>query len=1188
MTPITHMVDKRIHSEERKCFIGAVKFFDIKKDFGYVASNNCNMTSPKYNQDFYVDSSSFIEEDAKKEGRIVVFQIHKQSDGKKRAIRVRRITKSDEDVQLALSYYGDHEYIDYKDNRKINLYTHTYKPVKLVAEKVQGIIENDEERSPKKTLEHFTFFINHYKKEDFSEDKYIFDRDFSKDEKTIWTALFSCFTEDETIELLKSYPSAARYFSDSQLLQKWIDVFISEDCSLPDLKATKETFKYLPDECVKHAQQKIESIVDSEIKAILAKLSTHSDISYEDLFSASGLRHRILYLNKDEATALLTDLYSYRELTTKEYKEEIQECLSKVRDNKFKIRVEKFKSNPAPTYYTETFPDYIKTLSEEEIDYYKNDIEGAVSYVLDNYIDKKQFDDAISLINEITVLESSFVCNYKKILYPLITDYLSASLHNYLDSSYSFERDFLSLYDRLTMIYDKEDKEQIIQILLPIIKEKPSLYSVSAISSEKYQWISIEEAISLAEIIISSWQFNTFKVFVESDPYLFENDLRFIEVLVKKIVQVIGDISLKRFFDGTPLENESERRLYSRNPERENCAFLNKLKQLIPEEVKCSEWENYINTRSAEDLIILFENQVINALPERIVTELINTISLEFIYGDSKHWYERPYFKNPTYFNIFATYKSDLTPLIGQRLCSLEWSYDNIPLAVFLTELMTANKPSKEDYYVQHNWEASFKSNLEKLASTHSYNKQFTVVLWAVHFQTKTSMATFSDMFAFFPPYIQIRCVKKLFQLIEQGKIKHTAESLYKLVENATRKICFPLEVSFAYLKLRETDSNATLNNNVMLQLLEGRDDHMDWVGIRQMMTQCVGRVTTYELPDDYTNRNRNSYFNGIIKKIDNDTIRVFVPQKMVDEYGTEKKYNNRYFHQSIELIRITYGENEYKYTTLPQGVCFDFDISYEVELFSIARAYNFHYNGLNNFIGFETKEEQDEVFCECRQANNVHNYSGISFYWCGNKPCFRIPIRYRLPHEWEYYTILDFMRILNISADYTNKAGNKTKFGHYIILSSYLKSFAKFYEHLKCRECGKLMKPRGITNFTTRAVTDFSCANEQCKELGKTVYLNHCFNKTKCNATIDSRDSKTCPNEQYICPECGACCSTENFKLRIAHLHTTGGYISERLINFVENDLGHWEKGIYFCYKCGRQMNEHRECPECGVKYNK
>ena len=96
-----------------KFFIGVVKFFDTNKDFGFIASNNCNMPSPKYNQDFYVCSASFIEDEAKKEGRIVVFQVDKQDNGKKRAVNVRRITKSDEDAPLALSYYGDHEYIEY-------------------------------------------------------------------------------------------------------------------------------------------------------------------------------------------------------------------------------------------------------------------------------------------------------------------------------------------------------------------------------------------------------------------------------------------------------------------------------------------------------------------------------------------------------------------------------------------------------------------------------------------------------------------------------------------------------------------------------------------------------------------------------------------------------------------------------------------------------------------------------------------------------------------------------------------------------------------------------------------------------------------------------------------------------------------------------------------------------------------
>lgn len=52
-----------------------------------------------------------------------------------------------------------------------------------------------------------------------------------------------------------------------------------------------------------------------------------------------------------------------------------------------------------------------------------------------------------------------------------------------------------------------------------------------------------------------------------------------------------------------------------------------------------------------------------------------------------------------------------------------------------------------------------------------------------------------------------------------------------------------------------------------------------------------------------------------------------------------------------------------------------------------------------------------------------------------------------------------------------------------------------------------------------------------------------------------------------------------------------TGGYISDRLRLFVENDLGHWEKHEYFCYKCGNSMqmrsDGHRVCPNCETEYD-
>lgn len=132
-------------------------------------------------------------------------------------------------------------------------------------------------------------------------------------------------------------------------------------------------------------------------------------------------------------------------------------------------------------------------------------------------------------------------------------------------------------------------------------------------------------------------------------------------------------------------------------------------------------------------------------------------------------------------------------------------------------------------------------------------------------------------------------------------------------------------------------------------------------------------------------------------------------------------------------------------------------------------------------------------------------------------------------------------------------------------------------------------MKPIDISNFAFHAVTEFSCENEQCSQKGFKVYLNHCFNKQRCDETIDSRDSMKCPNGQYICPQCGACCSTENFRQRISNLNATGGYISERLKLFVDNGLGHWEKDEYFCYQCGRPLTNEDgkyKCNNCGVLY--
>ena len=205
-------------------FLGAIKFFDSSKDFGFIASNHCGMPlHSAYKQDFYVNSESFAEEEAKAEGRIVVFQILEQRKGREKAINVRRYTRtSDDDVQLALSYYGNYEKIELNDGRDVNLYCSCSKPRKLVAEKVAGIIQQDKDRSPETTFKHFDFFIKHYKTGYSLNEKYIFDKDFDKDEKQIWVNFFAIFKDEEWLEILKAYPTACRYVTNNSILEEWV------------------------------------------------------------------------------------------------------------------------------------------------------------------------------------------------------------------------------------------------------------------------------------------------------------------------------------------------------------------------------------------------------------------------------------------------------------------------------------------------------------------------------------------------------------------------------------------------------------------------------------------------------------------------------------------------------------------------------------------------------------------------------------------------------------------------------------------------------------------------------------------------------------------------------------------------------------------------------------------------------
>lgn len=1178
-----------------KFFIGEIKFYDAKKDFGFIASNNCGMTSDEYYQDFYVNSDSFIDEKAKRDGEIVVFQVACQGKSRTKGVNVRRIERTEEDQALAMLYYGNHEIIRDKDGRATNLYCRIKKPFKLVADRVRGLITNDPERSPETTEMHFQFLVNHYVERTKFYEKYKFDRDFYLAEKDIWEELLSVFNDEERLSVLRLYPSLIRYFNDSDLTQKWLEGKLSDNCQYTDMEELQELCHIMPNEYVEKIQKWIDAQVDLIIKDILREIAKRNDILEGDIFPENKSDNYSNDRNTDKAK-LIEKLKRYLNLSSKNYEAEINDSVDCSKQNRLRdYHFTQITENPTNASKRNDFFRFLSQLSDDWIKAHEGIIQEAMAIVLQKHIEDKLCAYAVDNISKLEAnnIDASFLAQYKKKLLPLITEELTETLREKLNNL-SGVKDFFSSYDSLTEIYRENEELCIKDALVPILKETRTLDVLMWVAQYRNYWIPTKEALSISQLIVASWNISeideyivlTKDTFFNSYSTVTEDNSLFARLIIDRAFALIWNIPLSQSLYGTKKEDEA---YFSESVVGRNCSFLGRLRMFVFYGKQKDIWENYIDSKGFDDLIILFEAHLIYSLPERVVEEVINSITIESTVSTKERWYHAPTLKNDTYQRILKQSRVNLFPLISKRLETLELTEEGVSLAVLLAELLAFNKPEDGSaYHEKRKWEEQFGTELNALKNA-MRNPWISAVLWAVHFRSTTSMGALQAIFTYLPPYVQIRSVKKFFQLIAQGKVSFTAEKLYQLVSNHGNPICFPLEIVFTYLKLREVNPSATLDNNIMLQLLNGREDHAEWIGIRQLMTDCAGRWHIVPLPHDYTNRKINQYFNGWICPI-NKKLKMFVSNKMLDVYDQPTQYNNKYYQRIQELIKITYSPSEYEEVREAQGIAFYFGKSYEPELFAFARPFVLKFNGLDNCVDFDCKEEDDEQFCECRLSNKVSNSFGIAFYWCRNKPCFRPPVRYHVADEWESYTLLDFMRILNIPVDYVNKEGKVTKYGHFIILSAFLQSFAKYYEHLKCRNCGRLMKPLGITNFGAYAVTQFACSNESCQDYKKKVYLNHCFNKQNCNETIDSRDSKQCPNGQYICPRCGACCSTENFRRRLDNLIGTGGSIPIGLIKFVEEGLGHWEKQEFFCYKCGKPMDKKNAtctCSECKITYS-
>lgn len=220
-------------------------------------------------------------------------------------------------------------------------------------------------------------------------------------------------------------------------------------------------------------------------------------------------------------------------------------------------------------------------------------------------------------------------------------------------------------------------------------------------------------------------------------------------------------------------------------------------------------------------------------------------------------------------------------------------------------------------------------------------------------------------------------------------------------------------------------------------------------------------------------------------------------------------------------------------------------------------------------------------TFCDGRKAvikdtgePSLCKKSGFEFWWCENSQCYNACRKQYDPINWKYYTLEDVLRILDIN--YDNR--------QYEILLNVVNQVNRFLEHLKCRSCETILRPRKQSNYAFYGVTKFYCNNDLCEENHKDIYLSHCLNG-KCEDIIDSRDSVRCINEGhaiecgwYICDYCYACCSSEKLKGRKYILERTGQ-------EYKCHVKGHLNRGVICCPKCGNETNEVENSKELYIE---
>ncbi|NPD85435.1 hypothetical protein HNS38_11725 [Lentimicrobium sp. L6] len=458
----------------------------------------------------------------------------------------------------------------------------------------------------------------------------------------------------------------------------------------------------------------------------------------------------------------------------------------------------------------------------------------------------------------------------------------------------------------------------------------------------------------------------------------------------------------------------------------------------------------------------------------------------------------------------------------------------------------------------------------------------YNTILWFLDNEDELDFNILKTKFIYFLPKDQVRIIRKLFKLKAEGKLDLSIEKLDEITrfdlelfhENTKAHPAIPIDISTdviikALIAFRDrgdflVESEAL---KIIIEDLKYNTDHKFL--LTNYFEDCKGRMTP---KFDWEK-------NGEIKKIVDSNNNLY--------YSIEFGYNP----SIIEKVKLLPDK---RYNAVSKTWQVPITHENKVKEFATENRFFLDFGGsayANNthFAKFIREEIPNGIsFCEARKSNKLDLIFNKEFWWCANRPCYEICESIHDNNEWQKYTLLDFCEALNLNTDERTKNGEVIPKGKYYQFIGLVNRLNTLLEKLYCQDCNHILHPAETSNFASRTVVKFKCANDSC-ENNDIIYLNHCLNG-KCKSIIDSRNSKKCTHGLYICEKCGTCCSDAMFKRRLSNLQLNGGFIHNNLRVLIEKKAGHLERGVYFCHKCSNKMEETKpdifNCRNCDIEY--